>query len=627
MYIKHIAYELQYGNIDRVRDILASNPLPAVNALKRIQQVLLQLPKQEELRPQHKALMKKFSEVLYRPCKAVTEPKGTHPLQTQPDIVAKVLSFLSPGRKDNLHGHVAHYSPLWGVAGVNALFSESVSLAHMELLKERLETKSITYAELEEFQRVLGFPTVISLVSFFRKECLQVEKFSLKDCSLMPKNIESLSQYFPGVKEIDDDVHGFFIKQNHHLRRIEFSGLTYINDDLLRAIAANCLDLESIAFATIFVSREAFSDLIKGASKLKELKLRSECSDEGLISIGEHCKELTSFSIEESSMTERGLAAIAEGCPKLQHLNLIKSYRISTQGAIAVFKSQFGCLTSVNLNGCGWATDAVVEALAESNRALKEANLRLRYIGFKGLMSLANNCPELKSLDVSHSENVTDPGIAILASGCSKLERLNIAGNAQLTCAAIDALIKYAPQLRSIYLSDSPWLTTESVIAVAQFFPHLEEIDVSRCNIELTGYLALAQYCPSLRKVPYCPKDIAKLALYVGCRNLDVEYMETYFTDKIKTLLSHRPKSPSAKLLQALIRRDPPYKLQNFVHENAELHPYKGKQPIELFISLLSDLQSINNMFFCLTNICEILSIADNLVMNRKRKAPDETTN
>ena len=43
-----------------------------------------------------------------------------------------------------------------------------------------------------------------------------------------------------------------------------------------------------------------------------------------------------------------------------------------------------------------------------------------------GIRALATGCPQLQSLNISNSGNITDVGIRALATGCPQLQSLNI---------------------------------------------------------------------------------------------------------------------------------------------------------------------------------------------------------
>lgn len=614
--VKHIAFELQNGNLDRVRGILACDPIPASDVQQKINQVLSKLPKQGEPSPEQKAMMEKLALEIYQPLSAVKNAKGVHPLQTQPDIVTKILTFLSPVRKDKSHCNAVHYSPLWGVAGVNALFSESASFAHMDLLKEKFASRQISYRELAAFTKTLDFPSVIALLAFFSKECRLVEKFNLEHCDLCENEVVFLAKYFPNVKEVICDVHGAFIRQYPRLERLVFPGPSFLWDNFLGTIAANCPNLEYISFGGAFATDDGIINLVKHVPKLKGLELRNGVNirDEALNAIGTYCKELTCLSIEKSECTETGLTQLAENCPKLQHLNLNGSNNIMPQEMIAFFSDRFLGLTSINFGNCRWATNNVIKSLASSCRDLREVNFQYCPIRDDALIALSEHCTQLRQLEIRSCRNITDTGIMALAKSCVRLEKADLAGCLGLSSEVLHTLAEHCPKMRYIDLTDCQWVTREALIAFAKSSPFLEEIYIWR-RYNQDEYFALARNCPRLKKISHCPSGIVMLALHVGCPYLDLEFMETYFSSKVDTICSYKAKSPLGKLLQALIRKEPAHIIRKLQSENKK---FQESTPIELFIKIVAYLDSRKILEKANANISDIISLVDSLPTKRK---------
>ena len=96
-----------------------------------------------------------------------------------------------------------------------------------------------------------------------------------------------------------------------------------------------------------------------------------------LISIANSVPQLQSLYISEcddDKITDKGVRAVAIGCPRLQ---------------------------SLNINRCNKITD-------------------------EGIRALANGCPQLQSLDIGRCDKITDEGVRALASGCPQLQSLDI---------------------------------------------------------------------------------------------------------------------------------------------------------------------------------------------------------
>jgi hypothetical protein len=63
--------------------------------------------------------------------------------------------------------------------------------------------------------------------------------------------------------------------------------------------------------------------LAKGCRKLEVLRLNTSCSDALLVALGTYCNRLTTLRVEfetNSSVTDIGVCALAQGCPSLRSL-------------------------------------------------------------------------------------------------------------------------------------------------------------------------------------------------------------------------------------------------------------------------------------------------------------------
>ena len=107
-------------------------------------------------------------------------------------------------------------------------------------------------------------------------------------------------------------------------------------------------------------------------------------------------------------------------------------------------------------------------------------------VGNTKLMTIASGCPQLQSLNITCSENITDEGIKALATGCPQLQSLNISGCRNITDEGITALASGCLQLQSLDISDCRNVTDEGIRALASGCTQLQSLDIDLCR-NITG--------------------------------------------------------------------------------------------------------------------------------------------
>ena len=98
------------------------------------------------------------------------------------------------------------------------------------------------------------------------------------------------------------------------------------------------------------------------------------------------------------------------------------------------------------------------------------------------LMTIANGCPQLQSLNIRGCDNITDAGIIALATGCPQLQSLDIRGCDYISYEGIRALANGWPQLQSLDISKCFWVTDEGIRAVATGCPQLQSLNIGWCR-------------------------------------------------------------------------------------------------------------------------------------------------
>ncbi|KAK2162790.1 hypothetical protein LSH36_91g01064 [Paralvinella palmiformis] len=194
--------------------------------------------------------------------------------------------------------------------------------------------------------------------------------------------------------------------------------------------------------------------LVAGMERLLKLsKLRlcgvpavdDECLKQILKKVG---AQLTFLDISGSVMcniTDDGLSHIATCCTKLQMLgiSLLKEVTgITLLDVLALRAVAENCcnLKQLDLSGAPVVTDDIIKQLASNCNQMNNIGIKAcRNVTDEGVVSLAINCP-LCSAMLSGLHNITDRSILALANNCPYLEELYISGCEKVSQAAVNYL-------------------------------------------------------------------------------------------------------------------------------------------------------------------------------------------
>ncbi|KAM0046441.1 putative leucine-rich repeat domain superfamily [Helianthus debilis subsp. tardiflorus] len=129
---------------------------------------------------------------------------------------------------------------------------------------------------------------------------------------------------------------------------------------------------------------------------------------------------------ESCSLSDTGLAAVADGFTKLEKLTLI---------------------------WCSNATSAGLTFVAQKCRFLKSLDLQGCYVGDQGLGAIGESCKQLEALNLRFCEGLTDAGLVDLAIGCGKtLKSLGVAACAKISDVSLEAVGSHCRILETLSL-------------------------------------------------------------------------------------------------------------------------------------------------------------------------------
>eukprot|EP01047_Picozoa_sp_COSAG01_P056790 COSAG01_NODE_6483_length_3639_cov_27.490113_1_plen_239_part_10 len=120
----------------------------------------------------------------------------------------------------------------------------------------------------------------------------------------------------------------------------------------------------------------------------------------------------------------------------LSHINT----KIDNKSLANILK-QYPNLRNLNLSRCNQITDKELQAIAANCTQLSSLDLSwCQQITNEGLQAIAAKFTQLSSLDLNNCYKITDAGLQALAANCTQLSSLNLTGCSQITNEGLQAI-------------------------------------------------------------------------------------------------------------------------------------------------------------------------------------------
>jgi F-box/leucine-rich repeat protein 4 len=284
-----------------------------------------------------------------------------------------------------------------------------------------------------------------------------------------------------------------------------------VTDAFLFGVLARCTNLRSLGLSWCggglgLLTESGFCTFLSvTGSKLQCLRLAS-CSfmsDDCMKTIAGLCPRLVDLDVQCClRLTGDGIVEVAR-LPMLRRLNL-QNTRATTESVLAVVTA-CGALEHVNLGHCsdiaGNDWDTLVISLATHCPHLKSVDLwRARTLTHIGVAALAENCPELISLNLGWCRSVeSDLCVPQLAERCPRLRKLFLTAIRNVNDDCVAALTEHCTELEQLDVLGSTFITPRSVAALVAKCTHLRLLDVSFCSLIDTAVVdALLRSAPRL---------------------------------------------------------------------------------------------------------------------------------
>ncbi|GAU35718.1 hypothetical protein TSUD_258930 [Trifolium subterraneum] len=258
------------------------------------------------------------------------------------------------------------------------------------------------------------------------------------------------------------------------LRKVNLSGHTYMNDQLLFHLFNNCKVLEEvIIFGCFGITNAGIATALRVRPTMRSLSLTNyvdNCTT--LCAIVWSCPSLSDIKIEEprfkktivdNSYSLKNFVA----SPQLKSLYLAHNTWLNDESVI-MFASSFPNLQLLDLSYCNQISESICQALISSS---KIRHLNLDHCSRVKLHGLNFELPKLEVLNLSHTE-VDNESIITFASSFPNLQILDLS-----YCNKICEV----PKLEVLNLSNTN-VDDESIITFGSSFPNLQILDLSYCN-------------------------------------------------------------------------------------------------------------------------------------------------
>ncbi|XP_068653500.1 F-box protein SKP2B-like [Aristolochia californica] len=185
-------------------------------------------------------------------------------------------------------------------------------------------------------------------------------------------------------------------------------------------------------------------------------------------------------------------------------------------------------LTHLSLSWCKEHMNNLVLSLAPKFTKLQVLTLRQNrpQLEDEAVITVANNCHDLRDLDLSKSFKLTDHSLYALALGCPFLSKLTISGCSAFSDVTLSYLTSVCRNLKSLNLCGCVKAASDNALkAIAENCSQLQTLVLGWCEgVTDVGVMSLALGCPDLRALDLCDcvliTDESVIALANRCHHL-----------------------------------------------------------------------------------------------------------
>ncbi len=251
-----------------------------------------------------------------------------------------------------------------------------------------------------------------------------------------------------GCKPLDSTV-ALISNRCRYLREIDLTGCSLLSDASCDAIGSTCKELQRLSLESCLkISDAGVNDIARNCMALTALNLK-KCqlvTDESLTAIGEACQHLRELTLGwMQQITDRGVYTFASyaSVKSMRTLDVSACRKIGDDGVIGIAE-RLTNLTDLNLFYCNKITDR--GAISVTHNLFKLTSLSLADLYQITDHSLhfdrdgdgrpvvdANMLNDIRKLDLTDCNRLTDFGLASVVTRCTGITSLTLAGCVGLT--------------------------------------------------------------------------------------------------------------------------------------------------------------------------------------------------
>ncbi|KAI3461696.1 hypothetical protein Pfo_018359 [Paulownia fortunei] len=365
------------------------------------------------------------------------------------------------------------------------------------------------------------------------------------------KNLEKL--WMARCKLVSDIGIGCIAVGCKKLKLICLKWCVRVTDLGVGLIANKCQELRCLDLSYLPITEICLSPILQ-LQNLKELALIGcpGIDDESLTNLKQGSKSLEVLNISYcQNITSNGLGSLTNDTKFLHQLNLAYCFSVTSDLAKCFYK--LSELQSIKLDGCR-VTCAAMKAIADCCESLKELSLcKCNGVTDEGLSYVARKHGQLRKLDITCCQEITDASIesittscayltsfrmencimvpkeafVLIGTRCQSLEDIDITEN-EVNDEGLEAISRCS-KILNLKLGLCVYITDHGLSHVGSHCQNLTELDLYRCmGITDVGIAAIANGCPSLEMInmAYCDKitdsSLISLAQCLQLKELEI---------------------------------------------------------------------------------------------------------
>ncbi|CAJ1941182.1 unnamed protein product [Sphenostylis stenocarpa] len=357
------------------------------------------------------------------------------------------------------------------------------------------------------------------LASLARK-CTSLKALDLQGCYVGDQGLAAVGQCCKHLEDLnlrfcegltDSGLVELAVGVGKSLKSLGVAACAKITDISMEAVGSNCRSLETLSLDSEFIHNRGLVAVAQGCPTLKVLKLQCiNVTDDALKAVGTSCLSLELLALYSfQRFTDKGLRAIGNGCKKLKNLTLIDCYFLSDKGLEAIAT---GCkeLTHLEVNGCHNIGTLGIEYIGRSCQII--VSVMCKIDGSINLLAYQDS--GLVALD-SEALDTTDIGFRYL----TELALLYCHRIGDVSLLEVGQGCKF---LQLLHLVDCSSIGDDAMCSIASGCRNLKKLHIRRCyKIGNKGIISVGKHCTSLTdlSIRFCDRvgDGALTAIAEGC--------------------------------------------------------------------------------------------------------------